>query len=139
MAKPKTPHQIATQRVAAIQQWLAADESTDANESTVARAMREFGITHRDEAKRLVSRAAKSFAPPITGGRPKTHARLALDMRQPVYVSQRSGNGPIESLEGKIIAATSDSITVLVGDKTIRISASNDGGANLADWFNDAP
>lgn len=138
MAKPKTPHQIAAQRVAAIQQWLAADESTNANETAVTRAMREFGITHRDEAERLVSRAAKSFASPITGGRPKTHARLVLDMRQPVYVAERSGNGPIESAEGRIIAATSDSITVLVGDKAIRISAQNDGGANLVDWFDDS-
>ncbi len=138
-SKPQTSHQIAAARVAQIEQWLAADESTISNENAVTRAMREFGITHRNEAERLVSRASKQFTYAATGGRPQTHARPIFDMREPVHVSTRNGAGPIAIEQGRIIAATKASLMVQIGDKTIRISAGDDGGAALVDWFNDAP
>ncbi len=138
-SKPQTSHQIAAARVAKIEQWLAADESTSANENAILRAMREFGITHRNESERLVSRASKQFTYAATGGRPQTHARPVFDMRQPAHVVTRTDTGPIATEQGRIIAATKTSLMVQVGDKTIRISAGDDGGAALVDWFNDAP
>jgi hypothetical protein len=112
-----TPHQIASQRVDQIVQWLVADESTDSNDNAVRRAITEFGISRR-RAVRLVSRASRQFAQPATGGRPITRAKPVWDMRQPIYVT-------IDGVthEARFAGATRDSILVVADGKTIVVSS----------------